>query len=220
MTQHLDHDHTASPSTGRPRDVLSGAALVAGAACFLPSGLLHPEPGPGTGLQQIHDMVTDSTWIPSAALALAAFALFAVGFARLSASAELLRRALRWGALTSAAVAAGSFVYLFGRVGAEPLAQDESTWFSSVMLVTHLVVNPAWGLAVTAVAVAGARAQRRGGPGRWTSLVVGVAGGLAWTVSMLTAPYLDVDDVLFPVAGALLTGWFLAHGLAFLRGGR
>lgn len=220
MTHHLDHTATAPKAGSRPRDVVTGWALVAGAALFLPSGLLHPEPGPGTGLQQIHDMVTDSTWIPSSLLALGAFTLFAVAFARLSASADQLRRVLRWGALTSAAVAAGSFVYLFGRVGAEPLARDESTWFSSFMFVTHLVVNPAWGLAVAAVAVAGARYQRRGSPGRLLSLLVGAAGGLAWTVSMLTAPYLDVDDVLFPVAGTLLTGWFLAHGVAFLRGGR
>lgn len=219
MTQHLDHAVTATPAS-RPRDVGVGVALVAGAALFLPSGLLHPEPGAGTALQQIHEMVHDSMWIPSALLALGAFALFAVAFARLSAGADQMRRVLRWAALASVAVATGSFVYLFGRAGAEPLARDESTWFSSVMLVTHLVVNPAWGLAVAAVAVAGARVQRRGVRGRLASLVAGTVGGLAWTVSMATAPYLDLDDVLFPVAGTLLTGWFLAHGIAFLRGGR
>jgi hypothetical protein len=219
MTQHLDHTATATP-TSRPRDVGVGVALVAGAALYLPSGLLHPEPGPGTALQQIHEMVHDSMWIPSALLAVGAFALFAVAFARLSAGSDRMRLVLRWAALASVAVAAGSFVYLFGRAGAEPLARDESTWFSSFMLLTHLVVNPAWGLAVAAVAVAGARVQRRGVRGRLASLIAGTAGGLAWTVSMATAPYLDLDDVLFPVAGTLLTGWFLAHGIAFLRGGR
>ncbi|GAA1477128.1 hypothetical protein GCM10009623_15740 [Nocardioides aestuarii] len=220
MTQELDTRTTAAAATSRPRDVVVGAALVAGALLFLPSGLLHPEPGPGTGLEQVHDMVTDPLWIPSAALMVGAFALFAVAFVRLRNGAERLRRVLGWGALTSAAVALGAFVYLFGQVGAEPLARDEATWFSWVMFATHLVVNPAWGLAVAAIAVAGASTQRRHGPSWLLSLVAGVVGGLAWAVSMVTAPYLDLDDVLFPIAGTLLTLWFLGHGIAFLRGGR
>jgi hypothetical protein len=208
---------SATPAPPQRRDLVSGSAFIAGAACFLPSGLLHPEPGPGTGLEQIHMMVTDSTWIPSAALALAAFACFAVAFARISGTPDRLGRALRWGALTSAAVAVGQLVYLFGGVGAEPLARDESNWFSSVMFVTHLFVNPLWGLAVAAIAVIGGLSRRLLGR---VGLVAGLVGGLAWTVSMATAPYLDVDDVLFPVAGMLLTGWTLALGIVLLRRGR
>ncbi len=52
------------------------------------------------------------------------------------------------------------------------------------------------------------------------SLVAGAVGGLSWTMSMLTAPYLDIDDILFPVAGTLLTGWTLAIGIVLLRRGR
>ncbi len=48
MTQYLDTT-TATPAPPQRRDLVSGGALIAGAAFFLPSGLLHPEPGPGTG---------------------------------------------------------------------------------------------------------------------------------------------------------------------------
>ena len=71
------------------------------------------------------------------------------------------------------------------------------------MFVTHLFVNPVWGLAVAAIALVGGLSRQLLGR---VSLVVGVVGGLSWTVSMLTAPYLDIDDILFPVAGTLLTG--------------
>ncbi len=216
MTQNLDTT-TTTPAPPQRRDILSGSALIAGAAFFLPSGLLHPEPGAGTEMQQIHEMVTDPKWIPSATLALAAFACFAIAFARLSGTADPLGRALRWGAVTSAAVAFGQFVYLFGRVGADTLAQDEGNWFSGVMFVTHLFVNPAWGLAVVAIALVGGLTRRLVGR---VSMVVGAVGGLSWTVSMLTAPYLDIDDILFPIAGTLLTGWTLALGVVLLRRGR
>ena len=216
MTQYLD-TATATPAPPQRRDLVSGSALIAGAAFFLPSGLLHPEPGPGTGLQQIHEMVTDPRWIPSAALGLAAFTCFALAFARLSGSSEPLGRALRWGAVSSAAVAVGQLVYMFGGVGADPLARDEANWFSWVMFATHLFVNPAWGLAVAAIALVGGLSRRLLGR---VSLVVGVVGGLSWTVSMLTAPYLDIDDILFPIAGTLLTGWTLALGVVLLRRGR
>ena len=216
MTQNI-HTATATPAPPQRRDIVSGSALIAGAAFFLPSGLLHPEPGPGTGLQQIHEMVTDPKWIPSAALALVAFACFTLAFARLSGTDDNLGRALRWGAISSAAVAAGQFVYLFGRVGADTLARDEGNWFSGVMFVTHLLVNPLWGLAVAAIALVGGLSRRMVGR---VSLVVGVVGGLSWTVSMLTAPYLDIDDLLFPVAGTLLTGWTVALGVVLLRRGR
>lgn len=214
MTQYLDTTTNASPAPPQRRDLLGGSALIAGAAFFLPAGLLHPEPGPGTGLQQIHDMVTDSTWIASAALTLVAFACFAVAFARLAGSADHLGRALRWGAVTSVAVAVGQVAYLFGRVGAEPLARDENNWFSGVMFVTHLFVNPLWGLAVAAIALIGGLGRQLLGR---VGLVAGVVGGLSWTVSMVTAPYLDIDDTLFPVAGTLLTLWTLALGVALLR---
>jgi hypothetical protein len=217
MPQYLDTTTTSTWAPAPRRDLISGIALIVGAGFFLPSGLLHPEPGPGTALEQIHDMVTDPRWIPSAALTLAAFACFALAFARLSTAADLLARVLRWGALTSAAVAVGQVVYLFGGVGAEPLARDEGNWFSAVMYVTHLIVNPLWGLAVAAIALAGGLSRRLGGP---VSLVAGAVGGLSWTVSMLTAPYLDIDDILFPVAGTLLTGWILALGGGLLRRGR
>jgi hypothetical protein len=207
----------ATPAEPQRRDLASGTALVLGAAFFLPSGLLHPEPGPGTGLQQIHEMVTDPTWIPSALLGIAAFTCFALAFARLSDAAGRLGRVLRWGALSSAAVAAGQVVYLFGSVGADPLARDESNWFSWVMFVTHLLVNPLWGLAVVAIALVGGLSRRLLGR---VGLVVGVVGGLTWTVSMLTAPYLDIDDVTFPVAGMFLTVWTLAVGVVLLRRGR
>jgi hypothetical protein len=213
MTQYVD-TQTATPAPPQRRDRLSGAALLAGAAFFLPSGLLHPEPGPGTDMQQIHEMVTDPTWIPSAALGIAAFTCFGLAFARLSGVPDALGRAFRWGAVISAAVAVGQVVYLFGRAGAEPLARDEGNWFSSVMFVTHLFVNPLWGLAVAAIAVAGVLSRRLVGR---LGLVVGVVGGLCWTVSMATAPYLDVDDVTFPIAGTLLTLWTLALGLSVLR---
>lgn len=216
MTQNLD-TATATPASPQRRDLASGSALIAGAAFFLPSGLLHPEPGPGTGLQQIHEMVTDPRWIPSAALGLAAFACFAWAFARLSGSSESLGRALRWGAVSSAAVAVGQLLYVFGRMGADPLARDEGNWFSWVMFATHLFVNPVWGVAVAAIALVGGLSRRLLGR---VSLVVGVVGGLSWTVSMLTAPYLDIDDILFPVAGTLLTGWALALGVVLLRRGR
>lgn len=220
MTQYLE-TATATPAPPQRRDLVSGGALIVGAAFFLPSGLLHPEPGPGTDMQQLHEMVTDPTWIPSAALTVAAFACFALAFARLSRSGDRSTRVLRWGAVSSVAVAVGSFVYLFGRVGSDSLARDEGNWFSSVMFVTHLFVNPAWGLTVAAVAVVCALNSRGGrGMGRTVSVVVGVVGGLTWTVSMLTAPYLDIDDVTFPIAGTLLTLWTLAHGVALLRRGR
>lgn len=89
------------------------------------------------------------------------------------------------------------------------------------MFVTHLFVNPLWGLAVAAIVLAGGLRDGAAGSrlfGR-VSMLAGTLGGLSWMVSMLTAPYLDIDDILFPIAGALLTGWTLALGVVLMRRG-
>jgi len=217
MSQHI-HTAAETPVSPQQRDVISAWALIVGALLFLPSGLLHPEPSGGsTELERIYSMVVDPKWIPSAALEVAAFACFAIAFGRLAGLEGRLGQALRFGSMNSAAVALGGFLYLFGRIGAEPLSRDEGNWFSVVMYVTHLVVNPLWGLAVAVIALLGGLTGRLLNR---ATLVIGVVGGLSWMVSMLTAPYLNLDDVLFPVAGLLLTVWSVVLGVVLLRRGR
>lgn len=207
-----------TPIPQRQRDVISAWALIVGALLFLPSGILHPEPSSGsTELERIYSMLVDPKWIPSAALELVAFVCFALAFGRLAGMPGRLGQALRLGSISSAAVAVGAFLYLFGRIGAEPLSRDQGNWFSIVMYATHLVVNPLWGLAVAAIALFGGLS---GLLVNRVTLVIGVVGGLAWMVSMLTAPYLNLDDVLFPIAGMLLTVWAIVLGAVLLRRGR
>ena len=217
MSEHIQATAEA-PAPQRQRDIIGASALILGAVLFLPSGLIHPEPSGGsTELERIYYMVMDPKWIPSAALEVAAFVCFAIAFGRLAGIGGRLGQALRWGSVSSAAVAVGGFLYLFGRIGADPLRHDEGNWFAIVMYATHLLVNPLWGLVVAAIALLGGLS---GQLVNRATLVIGVVGGLSWTVSMLTAPYLDIDDILFPVAGLLLTVWPVALGVVLLRRGR
>ena len=57
---------------------LAGPLLVLGGGAFFVGGVTHPrDGGNGNKVQQLHDMLVDSSWYPSHAALLAAMALFA-----------------------------------------------------------------------------------------------------------------------------------------------
>ncbi len=71
------------------------------------------------------------------------------------------------------------------------------------------VVNPAWGLMIATLAVAGGRTRTLGNR---VVLGLGLAGGLAFAVVTATIAYVDTFDPLFPVA-RLAGLWLVAVGV-------
>ncbi len=70
-------------------------------------------------------------------------------------------------------------------------------------------MDPLWGLGIAALAVAGGLTRALGNP---ITLVLGLAGGLAFALASATIAYTDRFDPLFPVA-SLLGIWAVVVGL-------
>ena len=100
-------------------------------------------------------------------------------------------------------------IHLFAATQAGDLAHGHTTPLVAAFMGVETLVNPAWGLMIAALAVAGGLTRALGNR---IVLPLGLLGGLAFAVATATIAFVDTFDPLFPVAG--LAGlWLIATGV-------
>ena len=199
----------APPDTERlirvPR--LAGTAFLLAGVAFFVGGITHPsDTGDGNKVQQLHDMLVDSSWYPSHAVLLAAMALFATGILAVLQRRDLgpsLEGLLKVVFVIACIATVAMAVHLFAALDAESLADGKQSLVSRIQTVNETVVDAAWGLAVATLAVVGGLTRSIGNR---ITIVFGLVGGLAFALASATIPYTDTFDPLFKV-GSLLSIW-------------
>lgn len=208
----LHHPRTTASAT--PHRVRTGfALLIAGGLAFFASGPLHPTGSDeGDKTEQLHSMLIDSAWYPAHLLALLGFTCVAAGLLALERDPVIRTRLGRLRPLSAAvAVVAvlGAVIHLFAATQAAEIEHGGTTPLVALFMGVETIVNPAWGLMIAALAVAGGLTRTLGNR---IVLAPGLLGGLAFAVATATIAFVDTFDPLFPVAG--LAGlWLVATGV-------
>lgn len=200
---------TATPTTARLRRA-GYLFLAVGGVAFFASGPLHPTGSDeGDKTEQLHSMLVDPAWYPAHLLGVLGFACVAAGLLAIQRDPVLrdrLGRLLSLSVVVAVAGVLGSVVHLFAATQADQISDGGTTPLLVAFTGVETLVNPAWGLMIAALAVAGGL---RGALGNRIVLALGLLGGLAFAVATATIAYVDTFDALFPVAG--LAGlWLVA----------
>jgi hypothetical protein len=202
-----------SPARSR-RTALDGGticALVGAAVAFNLGGALHPnDSGTGNKVAQLHDMLLDGTWYPSHLGLLASFGLFTAFFLRLRGRQELApatRRTVSVMAAVSALTTVAMIPHLLAPLGADSIADGQSSALSVFMTIDETLANAPWALGVALLALV---AGVSGDLGNRVTAVAGVVGGLSFAAAAVTIPFTDALDGLFPVGGMGITLWALS----------
>jgi hypothetical protein len=187
--------------------------LVVGGIAFFASGPMHPTGrDEGDKTEQLHSMLIDSTWYPAHLVALVGFASVAAGLIALGLNPELRGRLGRLVPLAMVVAVIGflgSLIHLFAATQSAEIEDGSMTPLVAAFMGVETVVNPAWGLMIAALSVAGGLTHTLGNR---VVLGLGLVGGLAFALATATIAYVDTFDPLFPVAG--LAGlWLVAVGL-------
>ena len=207
MTATLD-----SPARAR-RLALDGgaiAALAGGALAFNLGGALHPnDGGVGNKVVQLHSMLLQSSWYPSHLGLLFSFALFTVAFLRLPGRMELApvtRRIVRVMAVVSILTTVAMVPHLLAPLGADSIADGQSSALSVFMTIDETLVNAPWAIGIALLAlVAGVTREL----GNRVTAVIGMVGGASFAAAAISIPFTDALEVLFAVGGMGVTLWAL-----------
>lgn len=211
----LHHSRTTAPAT--PHRARAGfVLLVAGGAAFFASGPLHPTGSDeGDKTEQLHSMLVDSAWYPAHLVALLGFACVAAGLLALGRDPVIrdrLGKLLPISATVGIVATLGGVIHLFAATQAAEIEHGDTTPLVAAFMGVETIVNPAWGLMIAALAVAGGLTRALGNR---IVLPLGLLGGLAFGVATATIAFIDTFDPLFPVAG-LAGVWLVATGLVGL----
>ena len=211
MTAVIEARPEAVRTGGLPR--LAGPLLVLGGGAFFVGGVTHPrDGGNGNKVQQLHDMLADSSWYPSHAVLLAAMALFAAGILAVRHRGDLtpgLERLLKFVFVIACIATVAMAIHLFAALDAESLADGKQSLLSRVQTLNETVIDATWGLAVATLAVVGGLTRS---VGNRITIPFGLVGGLAFALASATIPYTDTFDSLFKV-GSLLSIWAILVGV-------
>jgi hypothetical protein len=199
----------ATPHRNRAGFVL----LIAGGAAFFVSGPLHPTGSDaGDKTEQLHSMLVDSAWYPAHLVALVGFTCVAAGLLALGRDPVIrgrLGRLLPISAAVAVAAALGAVIHLFAATQAGEIEHGGTTPLVAAFMGVETIVNPAWGLMIATLAVAGGLTHALGNR---IVLPFGLLGGLAFALATATIAFVDTFDPLFPVAG--LAGlWLFTTGI-------
>jgi hypothetical protein len=205
---------TTLDSTARSRRLaLDGwtIAVLAGAAVtFNLGGALHPnDSGTGTKVDQLHQMLLQSSWYASHLGLLASFGLFTVAFLRLPGRLDLApvtRRIVRVMAVVSALTTAAMVPHLLAPLGADSIADGQSSALSVFMTIDETLADAPWALGIALLAVI---AGVTGNLGNRVTAVLGAVGGASFAAAAVTIPFTDALDGLFAVGGMGVTLWAL-----------
>ena len=213
------HSRPTAPATPH-LDRAGFVLLIAGGAAFFASGPLHPTgSNEGDKTEQLHSMLVDSGWYPAHLVALLGFACVAAGLLALRRDPVIrdhLGRLLPISATVAVVAVLGAVIHLFAATQAAAIEHTGTTpALIAAFIGVETIVNPAWGLMIAALAVAGGLTRALGNR---IVLALGLLGGLAFAVAAATIAFVDTFDPLFPVAG--LAGiWLVATGVVGLTRG-
>jgi hypothetical protein len=216
---------TATPKSDEPvrtsrTSPVVGWGLVAGGVLFFAGGGMHPkEDPPGVSLKEhVRIMFDNPAWYPAHAVLLAGLAIIAAALVVLARGRTLAahRRTQTTAviaAVASVAAAADMVLHLVMATEAERIDAGQATPLIDVNLVLESITVPAFGLSISALAVAGAATHTLG---NWVVAVPGVVGGLGFALAGATFLFTDRLDPLFPLAGGIGL-WAVASGIGLLR---
>lgn len=202
-----------TPATTPHLDRAGCLFLIVGGVAFFASGPLHPKGSDeGDKTEQLHSMLVDSAWYPAHLVGLLGIACVAAGLIALGRNPDLrdrLGRLLAASIVVAVIGVLGAVIHLFAATQAADIEYGSTTPLIAAFMGVETVVNPAWGLTIAALAVAGGLTRTLGNR---VVLAFGLLGGLAFAVATATIAYIDTFDPLFPVAG--LAGlWLVAVGV-------
>lgn len=207
---------THSTISVRRPDRIAGACLVLAGLAFFAGGAMHPgDSGTGSKIAQLHEMLIDEKWYPSHALLLIAMVAFAVAILAVRHRGELdgaTAVVTRVVAVIAVVAAVGMTLHLLSALGADAIADGESTLAYRLQALNETVVDASWGLGIAALAVAGGLSRTLGNP---VTLAFGLVGGLAFALASGTIAFTDRFDGLFPV-GSLIGVWGIVVGVILL----
>ena len=106
----------------------------------------------------------------------------------------------------------GAVIHLFAATQAAEIEHGGTTPLVAAFMGVETIINPAWGLMIAALAVAGGLTRALGNR---IVLPLGLLGGLAFALATATIAFVDTFDPLFPVAG-LAGVWLVATGIVGL----
>lgn len=202
-----------TPDAAPQLDHVGCLLLIVGGIAFFASGPMHPKGSDeGDKTEQLHSMLVDSAWYPAHLVAVLGFACVAAGLLALGRDPVLRKRL---GRLLPVSIGVGllgtvgAVIHLLAGTQAAEIEGGSTTPLVAAFMGVETVVNPAWGLMIAALAVAGGLTRTLGNR---VVLAFGLLGGLAFAVATATIAYVDTFDPLFPVAG--LAGlWLVAVGV-------
>jgi hypothetical protein len=207
----LNDSPTAAATTARDR--AGHLFLIVGGIAFFASGPLHPRGSDeGDKTEQLHSMLIDSAWYPAHLVGLLGFACVAAGLLSLgrdSAIRDRLGRLLPISAAVGVLATVGAVIHLFAATQAAEIEDGGTTPLVVAFMGVETIINPAWGLMIAALAVAGGLTHALGNR---IILPLGLLGGLAFAIATATIAFVDTFDPLFPVAG-LAGVWLVAAGI-------
>jgi hypothetical protein len=206
-------------TTGQRRNVAAALFLLVGGAAFFAGGGLHPRGSDsGDKTEQLHSMLVDDLWYPAHAVLLLGMACFAAGFLAIRQRGGLgdrMGRLVSVVAWIAVAATLGAVVHLFAATQAEDIEDGGTTFLVQVFTGVETLLNPVWGLAIAALALAGGITRT---VGNRIVLALGLVGGVAYAMATATIAFTDLFDPLFAV-GALVGVWGVAVGvIGLVRG--
>ena len=211
----LNPSRTAATTTPR-RDRAGFLFLIAGGAAFFAGGPMHPTGNDeGDKAETLHSMLIDSAWYPAHLVALLGFGCVAAGLLALGrdpAIRDRLGRLLPISAAVGIVATLGAVIHLFAATQAAEVEHGGTTPLVLAFTGVETIINPAWGLTIAALAVAGGLTRA---VGNRMVLPLGLLGGLAFALATATIAFVDTFDPLFPVAG-LAGVWLVAVGVVGL----
>lgn len=212
MSTSMDARVSRSPAWFRSAR-LGGICLALGGVAFFAGGVTHPgDSGGGTKVQQLYQAFMQPTWYLSHALLLTSFALFTAATLLLRKRPDLgpgMARLVNVVSVVTVVATLGMAVHLFAALGAESIADGQPSLIYEAQKWNETILNPLWGMAVIALAVASGLTRTFGSR---ITVPLAVVGGLAWSLASATIAFTDRFDPLFPVA-SLISVWAVAAGV-------
>lgn len=184
--------------------------LAVGGALFIAGGPLHPsDDGHGNKVEQLHEALVQSTWVPSHLLLLGGFIGFAVGALTLRKRAPkaLMRVVVPVAIIGVIGMAAHTLQFL----NADNLAAGDPNAIYYIQVLAETVVNAAWAVAFALLALIGGFTRS---VGNVFTGILGSIGGAAFALASATIAFVDTFDPLFPVS-VLLGLWAITIGTWF-----
>jgi hypothetical protein len=185
--------------------------LALGGLAFNAGGMTHPgDSGHGNKIDQLHEMLVQSTWYPSHLLLLTSMVCFALGLPALAdGRPPTFRRLVRCVSVVAVVAVAGMTVHTLEALNAANLADGHGNLFSSLQVVNETLVDAGFAVAVGTLAVVGGLTRRAGNA---ITAGIGLVGAAAFGLASATIAFTDRFDFLFPLGG-LLGLWAVVVGL-------